>query len=248
MASEPAARLDDAPAGAGPSAPSTSPEQAFVELSRVVVGTRPLVEVMTRVAELARDCVPGAEEVSVTLLEAGKGHTVAFTGPLAVDLDERQYEAGFGPCIDAADSGEVIRIDDTASEEAYPAFAAVAARRGVRSTLSVGLPMPQDVLGGLNVYRSSDGPLDEEALDLLRAFAAHAAVALANHSLYSAAVARSEHLETAMRSRAVIEQAKGIVMARLRCSADEAFQHLAKQSQHANRKLRDLAEEVVTRV
>ncbi|MBB2901414.1 GAF domain-containing protein [Kineococcus radiotolerans] len=222
-------------------------EEAFAELGRLVVGTRPLGEVMTRVAELVQACVPGADEVSVTLME-GKARTVAFTGRLAVDLDERQYEEGFGPCIDAADSGQVLRIDDTAHDETYPEFAAVAARRGVRSTLSVGLPMPQGVLGGINVYRTSHPPLDAAALELLRDFAGYAAVALANHSLYAAAVSRSEHLQTAMQSRAVIEQAKGVIMARLGCTADEAFQHLATQSQNANRKLRDLAEEVVARV
>jgi GAF domain-containing protein len=245
MTSETTDPLDAAPAP-GPQEAVTL-EEALLELSRIVVGTQPLGAVMTRVAELAQACVPGADEVSVTLLE-GKGRTIAFTGRLAVDLDERQYDAGFGPCIDAADSGQVLRIDDTSDDDTYPGFAEVAARSGVRSSLSMGLPLPQGVLGGINVYRTAEPPLDEEALEVLRAFAAHAAVALANHSLYAAAVARGEHLETAMRSRAVIEQAKGIIMGRLRCTADEAFQHLAKQSQHANRKLRDLAEEVVARV
>ncbi|NAZ87864.1 ANTAR domain-containing protein [Kineococcus sp. T90] len=221
------------------------PEEAFTELGRLVVGQTPLHEVLTRVAELARACVPGAEEVSVTLLEGEKARSAAFTGRLAATLDERQYESGFGPCLDAAHSGGVVRVDDTSRDTTYPAFAAVAARQGVRSTVSVGMPVPQRVLGGLNAYRFEEEPLDAESVQLLQVFAGYAAIALANHSLYASAVALSEHLHTAMQSRAVIEQAKGIVMAQLRCDAEEAFQHLVTQSQHTNRKLRQIAEQVV---
>nr|WP_246315403.1 ANTAR domain-containing protein [Kineococcus aurantiacus] len=223
------------------------PADAFTELSRLVVGQTPLSEVLGRVAELTQRCVPGADEVSVTLLEGEKGHSAAFTGSLAAALDERQYERGFGPCVDAAQGGVLIRVDDTATDEVYPDFARAAARQGVRNSLSLGLPMPQPVLGGINVYRFEDGPLDDEAVQLLQVFAGYAAVALANHALYASAVALSENLQLAMRSRATIEQAKGVLVASLHCTPEEAFAHLAKQSQNTNRKLRDLAAEIVER-
>lgn len=223
------------------------PQDAFAELSTLVVGETPLSQVLARVAQLAQECVPGAEEVSVTLLEGDRARSAAFTGSLAAALDERQYEGGFGPCIDAAQSGQVIRVDDTGAEEVYPDFAAVAARQGVRSSLSVGMPMPQRILGGINVYRFDEGVLDEDAEKTLQAFAAYAAVALANHSLYASSMALNGNLQVAMQSRAVIEQAKGVLVASLRCSPEEAFAHLAKQSQHTNRKLRDIATEIVER-
>ncbi|MGI4894818.1 MAG: GAF and ANTAR domain-containing protein, partial [Janthinobacterium lividum] len=122
---------------------------------------------------------------------------------------------------------------------------AVAARQGVRSIVSVGMPMPQRILGGINVYRFDEPLLDQDSVQLLEVFAGYAAIALANHSLYASSTALNAHLQTAMQSRAVIEQAKGVLMARLHCSADEAFRQLATQSQHANRKLRDLAVEIV---
>ncbi|MFD0484781.1 ANTAR domain-containing protein [Kineococcus sp. GCM10028916] len=219
---------------------------AFTELGRIVVGTQPLGQVLHRVAELAKDCIPGAEEVSVTLIEGGgKGHSAAFTGSLAAYLDERQYDRRFGPCLDAAETGQTVRIPDTSAETPYPDFAAVAARRGVNSSVSVGMPMPQQVLGGLNVYRSDGQAIDDDSVETLQVFAGYAAVAVANHSLYASAVALSENLQAAMQSRAVIEQAKGVLMARLGCTADEAFQHLATRSQHTNRKLREIATELV---
>ncbi|WP_432523383.1 ANTAR domain-containing protein [Kineococcus sp. SYSU DK006] len=223
------------------------PQQAFAELGHLVVGETPLHQVLTRVAELAKACVPGADDVSVTLLEGEKARSAAFTGALAASLDERQYEAGFGPCVHAATGGQVVRVDDTGHEDVYPDFAAIAARQGVRSTISVGMPMPQRLLGGINVYRFDEGALDEEAVQLLQVFAGYAAIAVANHALYDSAVALSGNLQIAMQSRAVIEQAKGVLVASLRCTPDEAFAHLARQSQHSNRKLRDIAAEIVER-
>ncbi|NAZ88225.1 ANTAR domain-containing protein [Kineococcus sp. T90] len=224
------------------------PQAAFAELGTLVVGETPLSQVLARVAELAKACVPGAEEVSVTLLEGDKGESgrsAAFTGRLAATLDERQYAAGFGPCIDAAQSGQVVRVDDTSDDDVYPDFAAIAARQEVRSSVSVGMPLPQRTAGGLNVYRFDEGVLDQDSVALLQAFAGYAAIALANHSLYASAVALSAHLQTAMQSRAMIEQAKGVLVASLRCTPEEAFQHLVKQSQHRNVKLRDIAADVV---
>jgi GAF domain-containing protein len=221
------------------------PQEAFAELSRLVVGEQPLGQVLARVAELAAACTPGAEEVSVTLLEGEQARSAAFTGRLAARLDERQYEAGFGPCLDAAQSGQTIRVDDTDSDETYPDYAAIASRAGVSNSVSVGMPLPQRILGGINVYRFGDPPLDADSVQILQVFAGFAAIALANHSLYSSAVALSRHLQVAMQSRAVIEQAKGVLAATLHCSPEDAFQHLVKESQRTNRKLRDLAAEIV---
>ena len=221
-----------------------APQTACAELGAIVLG-RPLGEVLHRVAELAVACVPGADEVSVTLVEGDTARSAAFSGRLAVALDERQYEMGFGPCLDAAQTGQHLRIDDTTGDSPYPQFAALAAREGVRSTLSIGLPMPQRVLGAINVYRSSGPPLDAEAEQLATTFAGYAAVALANAALYASTADLAQNLQTAMNGRAVIEQAKGILIGRLGCTPDEAFAHLATQSQHQNRKLRDIAVELV---
>lgn len=223
------------------------PRSAFAELGDLVVGQVPLGQVLAKVADLAKACTPGAEEVSVTLLDGERARSAAFTGFLAASLDERQYDQGFGPCVDAAATGQVVRVDDTSSDRTYPDFAAVAARQGVRNSVSVGMPMPQDVLGGINVYRFGPAPLDEDGLEVLQVFAGYAAVAVANHSLYASAVALSTNLQAAMASRAVIEQAKGVLVATLHCTPEEAFGHLARQSQHHNVKLREIAADVVAR-
>jgi AmiR/NasT family two-component response regulator len=80
---------------------------------------------------------------------------------------------------------------------------------------------------------------------LAQTFAGYAAVALANAYLYHSTADLARHLRTAMDSRAVIEQAKGIVMAERRCTADEAFDFLTRLSQETNRKVRDVAAALV---
>ena len=221
------------------------PQEAFLRLGRLDLASTPLGRVLQQVAELARDTVPGADEVSVTLLDGEEARTAGFTGPLAAQLDERQYARGFGPCMDAALGGEVVSLPDLGLDQRYPDFSAVAVRHGVRSSLSVGMPVPQRQLGGLNIYARVPHAFDEESVTLARAFAEYAAVALLNASLLESREALARQLERAMASRAVIEQAKGIIMARTGCSAEEAFAVLARRSQNANRKLHDLAAEVV---
>ena len=224
----------------------TDPRSAFGELGRMLLGEKPLVEVLHEVCRLALVTIPGVDEVSVTLVEDDRTRTAAFTGSLAATLDERQYDAGFGPCLDAAQSGDVVRIDDTAAEELYRDFASVARRQGVTSMLAVGLPMPTRVLGGLNLYRlAGTEPFDAQVQALASAFGGYAAVALANAALLASRERLATHLQTAMTSRSVIDQAKGIVMSLAACDADEAFRLLARHSQQRNQKLRDIATEIV---
>ena len=106
------------------------PHAAFLELARLDLSALTLTETLSRVAAVARSSLRGAHEVSVTLMEDDRARTVAFTGDLAVHLDERQYEKGFGPCLDAAASGDTIVVPDVADDPRYPDFGAVATRAG----------------------------------------------------------------------------------------------------------------------
>src|SRR5215213_9754435 len=84
----------------------------LAELSRIALADDGLTAALRRITDIAQRTVPQADDVSVTLLdERGKGKTVAFSGQLAVQLDERQYENGFGPCLDAAATGQTVVVD-----------------------------------------------------------------------------------------------------------------------------------------
>jgi GAF domain-containing protein len=228
--------------------PSRDPTAAFADLSKIVFAAQPLSQSLARVAELAKETIPGAMDVSVTLVQDGRVSTVAFTGSLAAQFDERQYEAGFGPCMDAALSGTIITIEDTSSSETYTDFGRVAQRHGITHTMSIGLPGTQQTVGALNTYGAGQEGFDEATKELAKAFAGYAAVAVANAGVYASTVALVGNLQRALESRGVIDQAKGILMGQHGVSADAAFELLAQHSQRTNRKLREIAQEMVDRV
>jgi GAF domain-containing protein len=220
------------------------PRTAFAELSKIMLGEEPLSATLAQVAELAKQTIPGAAEVSVTLIQNERVESLVFTGPLASDLDERQYEAGFGPCMDAALSGTTVVIEDTSDSPTYPDFGRAAYRKGITRTMSIGLPAQRRTIGALNVYAMDGGAFDQTAQELALTFAGYAAVALANAGLYASTAQLAANLQRALESRAIIDQAKGILMARHGVSADEAFDMISRQSQLTNRKVRDIAAEL----
>ncbi|SCG54990.1 GAF and ANTAR domain-containing protein [Micromonospora halophytica] len=224
-----------------------NPQDALAELGRIRLDRVGVDDVLRSVADLARRSVPGAAEVSVTLLRGDTPHSVAYTGDLALSLDEWQYRQGRGPCLDASVTGDALSVPDTTAEDRWPAWATRARQVGVGSSLSIGLPIQEAVVGTLNVYGSAPRAFDPEAMELAKTFAAYAAVALANAHSYENATTLAEQMRAAMESRAVIEQAKGIIMGDRRCTAEEAFGILVKLSQDTNRKLRDVAELLVAR-
>jgi GAF domain-containing protein len=103
-------------------------------------------------------------------------------------------------------------------------------------------------VGALNFYSRSVDAFSEDDVEVGSQFATQAAIVLANAQAYWDAHQLNQNLATAMQSRATIEQAKGILMGAQRCSADEAFQILVRASQRENRKLREVAEDLVKRV
>jgi GAF domain-containing protein len=219
--------------------------EAFDELGRIVLGDDPLPQILERVVHLATQVLTEPAEASITLIAGDDPATVGFTGETALELDERQYESDAGPCLDAAASGQRVVISDMQSETRWPRFTADAVKLGIRSSLSIPLPVQRNVTGALNFYATDRGGFSDETIELAETFAAHAAVAVANAHLYNATAALAEQMKQAMETRAVIEQAKGIIMCDRRCNADEAFNALVKLSQEAHIKLREVAQRLV---
>jgi hypothetical protein len=219
-------------------------QSALAELSDLSFTAHSLESVLTRVTGVATRLAPGTLAGSVTVLSDGRPTTVAATDDLALDLDQVQYRLGAGPCLQAAETRDLVEVPDLLAEQRWPEFPQQAAGRGCRGVVSVPFPAAP-VTGGLNVYVRSAAAWDEAARRRAIRFLSRAAVPVMNRFLYESAVARVQHLETAMASRAAIEQAKGILMERGRLSADQAFEALARASMAANRKLRDVAEHVV---
>jgi GAF domain-containing protein len=214
------------------------------ELARVVLADRALDEVLTEIVQIARRAIPGSEASSITLIREDRGFTAAFDGQIAMDADELQYERGYGPCLDAGRSGALFVVQDMKSEDRWPDYAAHVAELGVRSSLSVPLPFQGATIGALNNYSRHAGAFGEVDVTIGEEVAAFVAIAVGNAEAAARATDDVANMRRAMASRAVIEQAKGILMERYKITAEQAFTLLTHASQRSNVKLRDIAEEL----
>ena len=220
-------------------------QSALDELARLSFAAESLESVLTRVTELATRVLPGQPLASLTILSGSRPSTVAASDELAVSLDEFQYRTGAGPCLAAASTGRQAGIPDTRSDPTWPEFAAEVAARGFDSVLSYPLPVQDRVSGALNLYARQIDDSGSRTSTLVSRLAACAVGPVSNMYLYESAVERADHLHAALESRAVIDQAKGILMERFKVTADQAFQMLARRSMERNVKLRDLAARLV---
>jgi GAF domain-containing protein len=218
-----------------------------LRLGRLSLRDLSMESLLQTVADLVTTVLPGDIEASVTLLVKDAASTVASTGQLAVDLDERQYERGHGPCLHAARTGEPTEITDTRTESRWPDYALRAVERGNLSSLSIPLVIDEEeqVSGALNLYSAEPNGFGEDSRSVAVAFGPYAAVAAGNVYAYQRARQMAEGLQTAMASRAVIEQAKGVLIERYKVTPDHAFRLLTLASMNANRKLRAVADDLV---
>jgi hypothetical protein len=226
----------------GSSTPGT--RAALNELGRLLLAEENTQSVLERVVDLAKRVMPDGVEASITVLRNRRASTAASTGDLALHLDELQYVQGYGPCMDAALSDQFIEVTDGRVEDRWPDYMPAFLRYGALSSLAVPVPAAQLAVA-LNVYSPAAAAFTDEHRQAAAELAAYAAVALSNVDTLQDAREQAENLRAAMESRAVIEQAKGIVMERYRVTADEAFRLLTAVSMHTNRKVRDLAEHLV---
>jgi GAF domain-containing protein len=216
------------------------------DLNRVVLAGRSLSDVLTEIVTIAAQGIPGGESSSITLLRGDEAFTAAHFGDMALAADELQYERGYGPCMDAGRGNVVLRVDDMAEETRWPDYTARVLAVGVRSSLSVPLPYQGSSIGALNNYSSAVAAFaTPESLRAGIEVAEAVAVAVVNADAHARIVDQAHNMRLAMESRAVIEQAKGVLMAQRGIDAQQAFDMLRDASQRYNRKLRDIASGIV---
>jgi GAF domain-containing protein len=199
-----------------------------------------LEDTLQRIAEVARDSVPGVDQVGIsTLHKGGKVETRAATGDLVHVLDALQYGLDEGPCVDTLREAGVVVAPNIGDDRRWPRYVPEAIKHGLRSQLAVKLFLDDEgTLGGLNLYSTTSDEVDPEAASIAELFAVHAAIALGNAQ-------QRETFNAGLQSRKVIGQAIGILMERYQINEDRAFAFLVRASSHGNRKLREVAQELV---
>jgi len=218
--------------------------RALTSLSGVALTRSDLGETLREICRIATRAVPPAEGASITTFPSGRPAALA-SDDWAQNLDELQFEEHEGPCLDAYRTGNAFRIHDLKSEARWPSYVPRALDQGVRSIMSLPMAAEGSLIGALNLYSRDPQAFDAESASVGEIVAAHAGLASQVSAAFFGHRDLADQLSEAMSSRAVIEQAKGILMAVHRCDADQAFRHLVGMSQNSNRKLREVAEETV---
>lgn len=198
-------------------------------------------ETLRLIVERGEQLLTGCDGASVTLIgRHGVVHTPAASSRTAYDGDAAQHVTGEGPCLQAIADHRTVTIDDLETDHRWPAFRARALELGVRSMLSIRLFVTDASLGALDLYSREPHAFDRRSHLVGQVFAAHASVALK-------AALNDAGLRIAMQSRDVIGQAKGLVMARHRVTADSAFEIIRRLSQDRNERVRVLAARIAER-
>jgi GAF domain-containing protein len=221
---------------------------ALHELGHMLVSEDDIQTTLQRVVDLAAATIEGCDAAGVTLEEQSGYLTAVSTDERTNGVDQGQYAVGDGPCLTAMHDVVIVRVSVDEAEARWPRFAADARSHDVRSFLAAPLVVRGTAIGALNLYsRSPDGfsKVDDVLVSL---YGSQAAIALTNARTYEGARKLSEQLQEAITSRAVIEQAKGVLMAQHRIDADEAFGVLRTRSTRSNIKLRTVAAQVVAEV
>jgi GAF domain-containing protein len=216
---------------------------ALAELAGVLEREEDLGRVLQRSVDQVTSVVPGADMASVSVLRGdGEGaETVASSTERVWGIDSDQYAAGEGPCLEAARTGRVVRIGVEEARERWPEFARSARAARVGSYLSVPLAIDEKFAGALNLYSEQRHGFGDFDVALLRLYVTAACAAIANGRRYVEARRLAGQLAGALDSRAVIDQARGMLMERRGISAEEAFGELVRESQNTNTKLREIA-------
>ncbi len=213
----------------------------LAELVRTLQQDLPDVDtVLEEVTNTALSCLPAAQYAGITVASRdGKVRTASATGHYPALLDDIQQRHCGGPCLSAAWEHHVMRIDDLADDQRWPGYCRDAVEETpIRSILSFPLFADRQTMGALNFYAEQPGVFDDDSVELGMTLATH--VALAWNM-----VRRDEQFRSALASRDIIGQAKGMVMERFKIDALQAFELLKRLSQRSNTALVAVARQLV---
>lgn len=215
------------------------------EMGAVVLAVETVETVIELVSALAVTTIPGTIGAGVTLVDERGKRSLASSTALVEQADTLQYEFDSGPCLTAWRDQTSVRVDDVATETAWPDWCAAVAELGIRSVLSIPLATAGTSVGAIKVYANQAYAYDTHTEDVMRLFAEQAAILLANVQTLADARRLSADLREALINRDIIGQAKGILIAQGAKDEQAAFAMLVSVSQRTQTKLAEVARQLV---
>lgn len=228
---------------------TSADRESVHQLQEILVDAENAVDFLSALSGMAAAAVSEAAgchiECAVTLKAKRKPATAAGSSQRAVDLDRVEQALGDGPCIRALLEMAPVLVDDVSKDPRWPAYSQRLAEASIQSTLGVPLEIGPDASAALNFFAGKPGVFTADVYEKAVGFAAAAHNTLRLSVRISSAQNRAEDLEAALESRTAINLACGVIMAQNRCSQAEAMDILTKVSSNRNRKLRDVARELI---
>jgi PAS domain S-box-containing protein len=177
--------------------------------------------------------------------EHGVPRWVTASDPRAQVFEDAQAALGQGPCVDALHTTEVVLTTDVATDPRWPALRPLVTRQGIGAVLCASLALNGKPVGSFNVFTSS--PLEWTAEDaaVVESFAAMTVLLLQTRAALQEQQSLATQLQRALHVRVIIEQAKGVLMARRGLTSDEAWTLLREVARSTRRKAADLAAIIV---
>jgi PAS domain-containing protein len=224
----------------------TAPDSqaTLVELCRLGIGEADLRTLLCRITRFACEGLRGVDGASIVLGDPLNPDMLVSSCSLAQTGDGAQYRAGAGPSFQAQAQGRPVGTADLSRDARWPRVTSSPGGQTVHGCLALPLVLDGATIGVLALYRRRPG-LAEDLEARARPYVAAAQAVVRDSRLIDEMTTVRRQLESALTSRAIIDQAKGIVMVTRRCDADQAFALLTRMSNSGNRKLRDLAKELV---
>jgi GAF domain-containing protein len=222
--------------------------RALSELRQLLLDTEDITGFLEELARYAADTIGRGLSCGITMDRDGGPLTVASSDAHASTLDEVQYGHHDGPCLTAMRTRATVSITDLANDDRWGSYRIDALAHGIGSALSIPISAGPGVRGALNLYGAQTNMFNANHRARAEALGAEASRTLRLALRVTDQVQLTQHLETAMASRSVIDQAIGIIMGQNRCPATDGFEILRAASNHRNIKLRDVAYEIVTRI
>jgi ANTAR domain/GAF domain len=220
--------------------------RTFVALADTLVDDYDVVEFAQ---ELVEDCVSllDADAAGMLLADPRGGlQVLASTSEQTRMLELLQIQSDAGPCLQAYGTGQQVLVDDLASNTArWPEFAARARAEGFSAVFAIPLRLRSERIGAINLFRKQQAMMAESDLLVAQALADVASIGILHQRVLTHGALVNSQLQTALNSRIVIEQAKGVLAERLGIDMAEAFVKLRSMARNTNRHLSDVAREVI---
>lgn len=220
---------------------------ALTELGRLRFGEMRVDDAMHQIVQTTHAIfsVDGAG----LMLADGEHHlrNAAVSDERVRHLEELQIRHQEGPCITSFDDKVLVGAEDLTSDLRWPSFSAAAVERGVRAVLASPIPYNQDAVGVVAVLSQERHPWSAEAELALLAFTDLAALLIASMMMGEQQTVLATQLQSALNSRAIIEQAKGVLIGQQGLSAHAAYEQIRAQARAERRKIAVVSAELVRR-